>query len=208
MKAGAKRKREGFTLVEVIISIAILSLIMLATTSGLRTLGNTAGTIQKMTDRVDEIRSVSAFLRDALENSVVGSRSSSPGGISFGGNSLNSEPTTFFRIIGDELEWRSKVLFGEAYGGNYFLRLARDGDRLILQWQEPGDNVEPGRWFNSPTREVLRDVALFEVWHRPELSAAWTRQNFEELDKQPSHVKLVIKAEDRFWPELIMTVQR
>ena len=208
MKAGAKGKIEGFTLVEVIISIAILSLIMLATTSGLRTLGNTAGTIQKMTDRVDEIRSVSAFLRDALENSVVGSRSASPGGIGFGGRPANGEPAAFFRIVGDGLEWRSKVLFGEAYGGNYFLRLARDGDRLVLQWQEPGNNLEPGDWFDSATREVLHNVSLFEVWHRPDYTAPWTRQDFKELDTQPSHVKLVIQAEDRFWPELIMTVQR
>ena len=67
----ASRAR-GFTLVEVIVALAILSLVMLATVSGFRTLGNTATTISRMTDRSDELRSVSSFLRDAFENSVTG----------------------------------------------------------------------------------------------------------------------------------------
>ena len=39
------RQSRGFTLVEVIVALGILSLIMLATVSGYRTLGNTASTI-------------------------------------------------------------------------------------------------------------------------------------------------------------------
>ena len=57
----------GFTLVEVIVALGIFSLIMLATVSGYRTLGNTASTINHMTDRTDELRSVSTFLREAFE---------------------------------------------------------------------------------------------------------------------------------------------
>lgn len=197
----------GFTLVEVIVSIAILSLILLATVSGLRTLGNTAGTIQTMTNRIDEIRSVSAFLRDAFENSVVNGRTASPGGISFGGQSRNAEPTTFFRIAENSVEWRSKVLFGEAYGGNYFLRLTRQDQRLLLQWQEPGDSYEPGDWLLAPSREVLANIDLFEVWHRLESYDNWTQGEFVSDDSQPSHVKLIIRADQRFWPELIMAVR-
>ena len=34
----------------------------------------------------------------------------------------------------------------------------------------------------------------------------WVQANIQR--ETPGHVKLVIKANDRFWPELIMTVQR
>ena len=51
----------GFTLVEVMVALAIFSLVMLATVTGFRTLSNTAATIDRMTDRIDEVRSVSAF---------------------------------------------------------------------------------------------------------------------------------------------------
>ena len=80
----------GFTLVEVMVALTILSLVMMATVTGLRTLANTQGAIERTTNRVDEIRSVSSFLRDLLESAVVGE---DMGGLSLGGGS--SEATYF-----------------------------------------------------------------------------------------------------------------
>ena len=204
----ASRAR-GFTLVEVIVALAILSLVMLATVSGFRTLGNTATTISRMTDRSDELRSVSSFLRDAFENSVTGEgpgESASDGALSFGGNSGSSPvPVRYLKLAPAAVEWRSKVLFGEAYGGSYFLRLAKREQRLELQWQDPDGKPEPEDWARSPSREVLDGVQQFEVWHRMSPSAPW-QQTVQE-DELPSHVKLVIKANDKFWPDLVMQVQ-
>ena len=89
-------KSAGFTLVEVIVALGIFSLIMLATVSGYRTLGNTASTITRMTDRTDELRSVSAFLRDALENSVVGTESGGGDEMTFGGSATECRTGSFF----------------------------------------------------------------------------------------------------------------
>ena len=204
----ASRAR-GFTLVEVIVALAILSLVMLATVSGFRTLGNTATTISRMTDRSDELRSVSSFLRDAFENSVTGEgagESASNASLSFGGNSgMNPVPVRYLKLAPAAVEWRSKVLFGESYGGSYFLRLATREQRLELQWQDPDGKPEPEDWARSPSREVLDGVQQFEVWHRMSPSAPW-QQTVQE-DELPSHVKLVIKANDKFWPDLVMQVQ-
>lgn len=204
----ASRAR-GFTLVEVIVALAILSLVMLATVSGFRTLGNTATTISRMTDRSDELRSVSSFLRDAFENSVTGEgpgESASDASLSFGGNSgMSPVPVRYLKLAPAAVEWRSKVLFGEAYGGSYFLRLAKREQRLELQWQDPEGKPEPEDWARSPSREVLDGVQQFEVWHRMSPSAPW-QQTVQE-DELPSHVKLVIKANDKFWPDLVMRVQ-
>ena len=204
----ASRAR-GFTLVEVIVALAILSLVMLATVSGFRTLGNTATTISRMTDRSDELRSVSSFLRDAFENSVTGEgpgESASDASLSFGGNSgMSPVPVRYLKLAPAAVEWRSKVLFGEAYGGSYFLRLAKREQRLELQWQDPDGKPEPEDWARSPSREVLDGVQQFEVWHRMSPSAPW-QQTVQE-DELPSHVKLVIKANDKFWPDLVMQVQ-
>ena len=195
----------GFTLVEVIVGLAILSLVMLATVTGFRTLGNTAGTINKMTDRVDELRSVSSFLRDALENSVVGTESGGDEGLSFGGSSA-AKPSAFFRLVSGNLEWRSKVLFGEAYGGSYFLRLGKRGNRLVLQWQDPDGRTEPKEWDNAPQRVVLDELELFEVAYRMSPGEPWRTDNLNR--DAPSHIKLAVKANGRFWPEMIMQVQR
>ena len=131
----------GFTLVEVIVALGIFSLIMLATVSGYRTLGNTASTIDRMTDRTDELRSVSAFLRDALENAVVGTESGGGDEMTFGGTVSDAGPVTFFKVTEGGLEWRAKILFGEAYGGSYFLRLARQQDELCFNGRNPRVNL-------------------------------------------------------------------
>ena len=199
---------EGFTLVEVIVALGIFSLIMLATVSGYRTLGNTASTIDRMTDRTDELRSVSSFLRDALENSVVGSASGGSDGLSFGGSGVAAGPAAYIKVADGGLEWRSKILFGEAYGGSYFLRLAQRDKQLVLQWQEPRGLIEPGSWQDAPQRKVLENLQLFEVWTRTDTTPIWLKGGIYQNEGTPSHVKLVIKANDRFWPELIMVVQR
>lgn len=201
-----KRAAKGFTLVEVIVALAIFSLIMLGVISALRTFGNTSSSLARMTERTDELRSVSIFLRDALENSVVGTRSGGGGGLSFGGLE-GAKPVAYFEVTKGALAWRSTILFGEAYGGSYFLRLIKKGKQLSLQWQEPLDNRTPENWQKSPQRVVLADVELFEVWTRPAPTEEWHRADVG-TDEKPSHVKLVIKAGGRYWPEMIMTVQQ
>ncbi len=200
------RRAGGFTLVEVVIALGIMSLVMLATVTGFRTLGNTATTITKMTSRTDELRSVSTFLRDALENSVAGAHGAKSQGLTFGGTDGISRPVAYFRVEGGSLAWRAKILFGEAYGGSYFLRLVKIGDKLMLQWQEPGGEPVPGDWQQAAGREVLTNLELFEVWTRDGSEAEWTQADVE--GETPSHVKLVIRANERYWPELIMQVQQ
>ena len=199
-------KSAGFTLVEVIVALGIFSLIMLATVGGYRTLGNTASTITRMTDRTDELRSVSTFLREALENAVVGTESGGGDELSFGASAATVAPVAFFKVSNGSLEWRAKILFGEAYGGSYFLRLAKRNDELVLQWQDPEGQFKPNVWNKSPSRKVLDKLEAFEIWTRKDAKSKWTRKDFE--DEAPSHVKLVIKAGGRYWPDLIMVVQR
>lgn len=196
----------GFTLVEVMVAIAVFSLIMLTTVAGFRTLGNTASTIDRMTHRSDELRSVSAFLRDALENAVVGAASGGNDELTFGGSGASDGPSAYFKVADDGLEWRAKVLFGEAYGGSYFVRLAKHGSDLVLQWRDPKGQLEPGSWDDAPQRRVLEGLEELEIWTRMDATSPWVQQDVER--ETPSHVKLVVKARGRYWPDLIMTVQR
>ena len=78
----------GFTLVEVMVALSILSLVLLGTVTGLRTLASTQSALERKTSRMDEVRSVSGLLRDLMESAVVGSDG---GGLSLGGG--DSEAT-------------------------------------------------------------------------------------------------------------------
>ena len=134
----APARSGGFTLIEVVVALTILSLVMLATVTGLRTLANTQVAIERMTSRIDEVRSVSSFLRDTFETIVVGT-GADLGGLSLGGSGVGS--TTFFHVSPDAVEYKSIVLFGESFGGSYLLRVAKEGDELMLRWLEshPGN---------------------------------------------------------------------
>ncbi|MBT6039312.1 MAG: general secretion pathway protein GspJ, partial [Halieaceae bacterium] len=79
-------------------------------------------------------------------------------------------------------------------------------DELVLQWQEPAGQFKPGDWKKAPSRKVLDQLLVFEIWTRMDEESQWARADVE--GKAPSHVKLIIKANGKFWPELIMTVQR
>ncbi len=143
----------GFTLVEVVVSLAILSLIMVATISALRTFAQTQTSLEGVTQRIDEVRSVSSFLRDTFESSVVGK--SSGGGLSMGsgtsaGSYLKGGPT--------EMNWKAFVQFGEGYGGAFLVRVERDEDQLKLKWQDIPQRLESVSWDETPERVLVEGL--------------------------------------------------
>jgi general secretion pathway protein J len=194
-------RSRGFTLIEVMIALVILSLIMVATLSALRTFGNTQTSLDRMVARVDEIRTVSAFLRDTLAAAPRGGETG--GGLGFGGTS-NRQPG-YFRGNSGELVWKAPVIFGTSYGGTMLLRLVQDQDSLVLQWQKPPAPISAARWDDSPSRVLVEDLQEFQVSYRPRYDAE-TRSKWKGPDA-PAQVSLVIKASERYWPELIVQVQ-
>ena len=200
--AGARCSQIGFTLVEVMVALTILSLVMLVTVTGFRTLGNTQGAITRLTDRVDEIRSVSSFLRDAFEATVVGDDNE---GLTLGGGG-GGNSSGFFRLQEHAIEWRSALLFGESYGGTLFLRLAPVGNQLVLQWQEPRGRV-PGNWDDSPSRVVIDHLEEFSVAYLRGDEKTW-QQDWDGRIATPAMVRLTMKSAGRYWPDLIMGMGR
>lgn len=194
-------RRGGFTLVEVMVALSILSLVLLATVTGLRTLGNTQAAIERKTDRVDEVRTVSEFLRDLMESAVVGS---SYGGLSLGAGSREAP----YYLFGEGfLEWKSIILFGEAYGGTHYVRVENDGENLALKWLDTGGDA-PGRedWEEAPSRILVRDLESFSVSLRQEFADDWS-DSWDGTDP-PALVRLQIKSAGKFWPDLTLRVQR
>jgi general secretion pathway protein J len=191
----------GFTLIEVMVALTILSLVMLATVSGFRTLATTQTTLDRTIDRVDEIRTVSNFLRQVFESAIVGQ---DLGGLSLGGTGGSSK--AFFDIDSSAIVLKSVVMMGEGFGGAQVVRVAREGSAIVLRWSQNEFKAEDERWNRYPSRELVQDVEEFAVSARRESGGAW-EPRWDE-NGAPDSVRIVLKAHGRFFPELIIPVQR
>lgn len=198
---GQANGNQGFTLVEVMVALTLLSLVMMATLSGLRTLGNTQSTLERTTNRVDGIRSVSSFLRDLLESAVAGEN---PGQFSLGGGSQES---TYFAWSDNFLELESILIFGEGFGGSYFVRVGQEGSKLVLRWQERPANGKPEDWMDMPSRVMIENLEEFSLATRTRYGEAWSDRSENEWRPMPKMVRFQIKADGRDWPVLIVRIQ-
>ncbi|MEM1113670.1 MAG: prepilin-type N-terminal cleavage/methylation domain-containing protein [Pseudomonadota bacterium] len=194
----------GFTLVEVMVSITVLSMILLATVSALRTFGNTQTSLQSMTHRVDEVRSVSGFLRGAIESTVV--PQARTGGLSLGGSGGRGVQRGGLLGNGESLQWKSILMFGESYGGSFLLRVAREDNLLMLRWLDARtlDGPEPD-WGGAQGWPLVEGLQEFSVAYRGEPGGGWV-DYWAEDDGAVRWVRMSIKSKNRFWPELIMQV--
>ena len=190
---------QGFTLVEVMVALTILSMVMLATITGLRTLASSQVAIERMTSRVDEVRTVSSFLRDTLESAVSGANASR---LSLGGG---GQEKLFFEASKQSLAWKSTVLFGEGFGGSYLVRVGREGEKLVLRWLEPPKRGALPGWGEAPTRTLIEDLQEFRLSFRHEYSESWS--DSPGRDGVPALVRMQIRADGRSWPDLILRIQ-
>lgn len=198
---GLPDRARGFTLVEVLVALTVLSLILLVTVTALRTLGNSQTAIEGVTTRVDDVRTTSSFLRDLLESAVVGVDD----GLTTGGGTSDA---SYFRSEQDYLEFKSTILFGESYGGSYLVRVAKEGANLVLRWQEAPVEGMPQDWSDKPSRVMLGQVEEFRVFTRKEYAQPWLDNRSDDDFSMPAHVRLQLKAAGRYWPDLIMQLQR
>lgn len=192
---------QGFTLVEVMVALTILSLVLMVTVTGLSTLANTQSAIERMTSRVDEVRSVSMFLRDLLASATTGA---DPNALTLGGA---PDSQSYFTSGTDFLELDATVLFGERYGGTYLVRIAKEDDQLVLRWQESNGGTAPKDWNDKYSRVMVAQLDEFVVLTREDYRKDWTENRRVDTSK-PLLVMLKVKAAGRNWPDLIVRVKQ
>lgn len=201
LAARLRSRQLAFTLIEVVVSLAVLSLILLATVTALRTFANTQQTMSSTIGRIDEMRSVSSFLRDQFESAVLGADGT--GGLTLGGS---SDEVAYFVGDAKAMEWKATVKFGESYGGKYLLRVSQKQSELILQWQNVPQQLSKVNWGSAQSRRLLDDVESFSLAYRMTYEGSW--QQTIEQGMTPANIRVSIKARGRYWPDLVMVVPR
>ncbi|MFT4614746.1 MAG: general secretion pathway protein J [Bacteroidia bacterium] len=193
------RRSGGFTLLEVLIAVTLLSLVMAALVASMRTFGNTRTTLDRVTARVDEIRTISSFLRGTIGTALPLERPDL-----FKGEEGEYEAgATFFGGDSTEMVWVSPVIAGTRLGGAYAIHLVHEEDQLMLRWHPYRMDLTEGDWSNLPPRALVESVEEFEISYLPDYGEDWVEE-WVPAKHSPAAVRLTIRAAGKYWPELVI----
>lgn len=199
-----RRGTRGFTLVEVVIALTLVSLIMLGLVAALSTFGSTSARMEARSEHADDMRLVSAFLRQTLGAASVKHLQQLDDG----------DSVPYFLGSATALEWLAPMPARHGVGGLHRLRLSLreepDGMDLVLQLIPfvPPAPLEPPAlpdWSAESTRILVRGVEHFSLAYqrlgRDDWQAEWV-----DPEVLPGRIAVHIDGEGGAWPELIVAV--
>jgi len=191
----------GFTLVELLVSTALLALLMVALLAALRSFGQTEDRLDDRLRRDAELRTSGAFLRGVIAATAPRPLKTAPGTakrIEFGGAPA-------------ELRWVGVMPAREGAGGLYRFRLALQPDAesatLLLQFAPyvAGDEIAvEGRSHESRAMAGhVRSISLHYLGD--EANATWL-SSWPRSDVLPHRVGLAVVTDRDAWPEIVVTI--
>lgn len=199
----------GFTLIEVVIALSLLSLIMMGLISALGSFGATASRLDERAGKSGAAWQVGDFLRASLSSSVGQLKQTLPDG----------SQSVYFRGAPHELVWLGSMPARYGAGGvhHFHLGLAPDarGNQLLLQYAPyvKVDGVQNPPATSTPvsSAHVLADaVTAFRVAYQrkpkgPAEQAEWF-DTWEDTERLPGRLRIDIELAGSSWPPLFITL--
>ena len=200
--AAASRQVTGFTLVEVVITLAITALIMLGLVSALATFGQSGSRAATQMARVDDVRLVSAFLRSVL------ARSSS----AYSERGRGAGTSALFDGQPRQLRWLGVMPARHGAGGLHLFRLflgegTGGTDALTLQYVPYSGSGLQAAWGSAPRKVLVSGVSGLEFRYRGAAMGAPWQTHWRDRKTAPELVQVLITAGKRDWPELVVRVR-
>lgn len=188
------QRLRGFTLIEVVVAMTILSLIVLATLTAMRTLGQTQTKLEQRAESTARMRAVSTFLRRNLEQAhpVLLFQFGVPAGRYFYGGD-------------QELIWAGPMPIPGMQGGLASVNLRLNDDNQLILLVRDGVNFMP--WEDDTPYLLANDVNSFNVSYRANPWSDWVSE-WEMSEEVPTHVRINVQVNERYWPELVVAVPR
>ncbi|MDR1854830.1 MAG: prepilin-type N-terminal cleavage/methylation domain-containing protein [Azoarcus sp.] len=198
-----RARRRGFTLVEVIIALTLMSLIMLGLVSAFATMGKSAARLDERAGVSGREWLLSGFLRESLSSATRQFRLKQPDG----------SETAYFRGDATSLQWLGLMPARHGVGGLYLFSLGvesgRGGRSLVLRYEpfvrdavvgkagsealELGGNVEGVNIAYQSRPERLGDEP---VWY----------EKWDEEGKLPARVRIEVTIGGASWPTIIVAL--
>lgn len=203
MSAGGSRARRGgrgFTLVEVVVALALLSLVMLVLGASIRSMGASAERIDSRTGGMDEMRVATSFLREIVGRAAAQRAEPPATGLLFSG-------------AADGMSWVGVMppRFGPA--GRHFFRLdverADDGSSgLVLRflpwnWEQ---KALPD-WSRAQARVLVRNVTSATLAYEGSgMNEGWLSAWPAEEKRLPPRMRLLLSVANVEWPPVVMAI--
>ena len=194
----------GFTLIEVLVVMSLLSLVMLAMGSALRTTAQTEERVDQRLQRTDEMRVADGFLRSIL------------GRVAARKVPLPVEPgASQFIFSGQarQITWVGVMPARYGAGGRHHFRLqvqdTRTGSQaLVLQYTPWLDDAVPPDWSQADSHVLVQGVTAFAMQFedaQPE-PPVWTPQ-WTMADRLPQRVLLSLQTGAGDWPAIVVALR-
>jgi general secretion pathway protein J len=190
----------GFTLVEVMVAMALLSLVMLVLGSSIRSMGASADRIDARTASMDQMRVANGFLREIVGR-VAAQKAEPPAtGLLFAGG---AQGVSWVGVM--------PARFGPA--GRHFFHLAperlTDGSTgLVLRfvawrWEQ---KTMPD-WSQADFRVLVRDVGALDLSYQGDgLGQGWISAWPADAKTLPPRLRLLVVAAGSEWPPIVLAM--
>jgi general secretion pathway protein J len=205
-RSGA-REGTGFTLVEVLIALVLLSLLMLALTNAVRGMGQTEERVDAHVAASDDYRLATGWLRDTL--GVVSPRTYN--------NTVAGAPAQipFFDGASDQLAWIGVLPARFDAGGRHYLRLAIESDALVLRYAPWTGAATFSDWDAAPSLTLAAPASGLALRYQDPATGDWSTawpppglppQTSPDL-LLPSAVRIDVDGAQPPWPMLVVAVR-
>jgi len=195
------RRVAGFTLVEILVVMTLMSVVMLALGAAMRTIAQTEERVDQRLQRADEMRVATSFLSSTLGR-ISPRRSLAPTAV---GGSL-----VLFSAAPAEVMWVGVMPARYGAGGRYFFRLAlerqADGVNLVIRfapWTAAG--VFPA-WAGTDSRVLVRGATGLTLEYAQQ-DGSW-RSDWADPLLLPARVRISLRTTVLEWPPVIVALRQ
>ncbi len=198
----------GFTLVELLVALMLLSLIALGLGGGMRTISQTQERIDHRTEKTERQQVSIQFLRDVL-GQVSGMRRLDSQGASMG-------RSTYFLGSSQEVQWLGSMPANFGSGGRSHMRLVLQGNQLVFQYQRWEKSNPNPDWKNAESYVLDSEITAFSLSYQStsrtsgqQWLPAWGgAESLTPLRDLPTAMQLQVQTEKGNWPLLVIALHQ
>lgn len=198
MIAMTKRKRQsGFTLLELVVAMALMGLVLVMLYSGLRMGLNSTDGGERRAEVAQRQRSVEEFLRRQLVQSMTVYRI----------NDRQEKAVAFFGRSND-IEFVAPMLTQLGQGGLYWLRISVANGQLIVRFRPylPKDSGGAERESVLLNGVSALEWAYFGAERDHDAEPPRWRSDWSSIERRPSLVRLNLAVQGEPWPDLVVAL--